>query len=167
MKKLFYLIIFLPLMCLWPTSLLRAQSPGIVKDAISVNGLRVGEKYTNAYFVSVLGTPTKVDTPSKTDEYENAYTYYYGKDRFYLIGNEFYGFDLWTSAFAVNGLIRVGDNISKIDQLGGVKKSTQTTRVKVINWRPSNSGLYEWASIYFYYNEDSIITSIGAFINDL
>lgn len=62
------------------------------------------------------------------DEYENAYTYYFGKDVFFLINGEFYGFDLCTNVYAINGLIRIGDDISKINQLGGIQEVGKENR---------------------------------------
>lgn len=140
-------------------------SQSVVKNAIVVNGLQVGEKYTREQFVQALGTPTKIEPPQETDAYENAYTFYYGKDRFYWIDGQFHGFDLRTPAFFVNGLLRVGESTRKIDSLGGVKEYGKTPGV--LYWRPTKNGLYQWLSLDCYYNADNVMTSILCFIQDL
>lgn len=139
----------------------------IVKDAISVNGLKVGERYTQEQFVQALGTPTKIEPPSDDDEYPDAWTYWYGKDLFYLFEGEFYGFELWSPAFVVNGLLRVGDPVSKVDQLGGVKRNKKMNSYQIVKWRPRYGDLYDWLSLDLDYEADGIISYITAFIHDL
>lgn len=142
-----------------------AQSPKY--DAITVNNLQVGEHYTQEQFLQALGTPTKIVPPQEFDEYVNAYTYYFGEDRFFWIDGEFYGFDLHTSKFAVNGLIKIGDHISKIDLLEGIKKVRASDDIRLIDWCPDKGGLYDWLSVRFFYNENNTIVYIDAFINSL
>ena len=150
------------------TSFGQLHRPDIVRDAITVNDLHVGTKYKQSEFVERLGSkPTRVKQPSAEDEYQNAYTLYYGDDRFYYIDGEFYGFDLFTSAYSVNNLIRVGDFVRKIDALGGVVKYEEDEDVRVVYWRPSTEPSYEWAVVWFYYDEEGVITGIMCFINDL
>lgn len=144
-----------------------ALAQAIVKDAIVINGLQVGEKYTREQLVQALGVPTKIQEPAEFDEYPNAYTYFYGKDYFHWIDGEFYGFALYSTAFQVNGLIRVGLPITKIDLLGGFKAYEKTARVQVISWTPSKEGLYQWLSLDCYYNTNNVITSIRCFIQDM
>lgn len=135
----------------------------IVKNAISVNGLRVGSRYTQEQVVAALGQPSRIGLPQETDAYEDAYVFYYGRDKFYLIGGEFYGFDLWTDAFAVNGAIRVGDDVAEVEKLGGERG---IRRDGTVNWRPSSEGLYVCTSVDFSV-ENGVVASIGAFIDDL
>ncbi|WP_295914932.1 hypothetical protein [uncultured Alistipes sp.] len=143
-----------------------AENPAIVKDAVTVNNLQVGEHYTREQFIQTLGIPTKVMLPTEESEYRNAYTFYFGEDRFYWIDGEFYGFELKTPVFAVNGLIRVGDDIAEVNKLGGIRKNETIDMNQLCNWRPSDKGLYEWLSVDFYYN-NKVITYISAFIQDL
>lgn len=142
-----------------------AQSP--VKDAITVEGLIVGNHYSEQQIIEALGQPTKADLPSEDDVYLNAYTYHYGKDRVYRIDGELYGFDLRTSKFLINGLIKVGDNISKVDLLGGIKKVKDLGDTRLVEWRPAEGDLYDWLSVCFYYDENDVIVFAVAFINDL
>lgn len=136
-------------------------------DGVSINGLQVGNTYPQADILLSLGQSTAIKEPTPSDAVENYYIYYYGKDRFEFIDGEFYGFTLTTPSFAVNGLIRVGDPISDIDHLEGIKQYEKTERVQLVNWRPQEGGLYDWLSVDFYYDDRGIITSISAFINDL
>lgn len=144
-----------------------ALAQTIVKDAIVVNGLQVGERYTQEQIVKALGTPSKIVSPSETDEYPNVYTFYYNQDRFYLIDGKLYGFELRTSAFVVNGSIRIGDAVSKVNQLGGCIEKRSTALYPLINWRPTKEGLYEWTSVSFYYNKHNVIDLIDAFVDNL
>lgn len=136
-------------------------------DAITINNLKVGECYTQEDILQAFGQPTAIKEPTPSDAAEEYYIFYFGKDRLEFIEGEFYGFRLTTPSFAVNGLIRVGDPISNIDHLEGIKQYEKTELVQLVNWRPKEGGLYDWLSVDFYYDERGIITSISAFINDL
>lgn len=142
----------------------------VVRDAISVNGLQVGEKYTLQEVVRALeGQPTKADGPIN-DVYEEEYVIYYGQNRFYLNNGSFYGFDLYNADFALNGVVCVGDSIDQIRLLGGIITTLGSDRmdeIRSVYWRPSQEGIYRWASVHFYYNRDNRITYIGAYIDDL
>jgi len=97
-----------------------AGNTRIITDAIAVNGLQTGEKYTLDEILDALGMePTELRTPTPYDEYNEAYEIRYGKDRFSYIDGEFYGFTIWTRKYAVNNYIRIGDPISKIKVMGG------------------------------------------------
>lgn len=163
--KQFKLILILLVVCEGLNVNLCAQT--IIKDAITINNLKVGERYSQEQFVQAFGNPTKIRVPDKFDEYANLFYYQYGKDLLYWIDGEFYGFELCTPTFTVNGLVRVGDAIAVVDQLEGVKRYEKTDRVRLVNWRPEKGGLYDWLSVDFYYDEKGIITKILAFINDL
>lgn len=141
----------------------------IVKDAISLENMHVGTHYTQEQLLQAFGTPSKTKAPDKFDEHLNSYVFYYGQDMVYWIDGEFYGFDIWTPTFTVNGLLRVGDSISKIDLLNGIKRYKTTSLSKIVRWRPEEDGggLYDWLTLDFYYDDNGIIQSITAFINDL
>lgn len=139
----------------------------IIKEAISVNGLQVGNSYPQEDILQAFGRPTAIKEPTHSDAAEEYYIFYFGKDRLEFIEGEFYGFRLTTPSFAVNGLIRVGDPISDIDHLAGIKRFEKTERRQLVNWRPKEGGLYDWLSVDFYFDEKGFITDISAFINDL
>lgn len=160
------IILFLSLMSFGAVESI-AANPNITTDAISVNGLIVGQGYTQEQIEQALGKPTTIVPPSEFDEYQNLYIYNYGADRFYCIDGKFYGFELKTSQYAVNGLMRVGSAISQLDQLGGIKKFEKTSQNIIYNWRPSDKGLYEWLSVDFYCDRQKTVTFISAFIQDL
>lgn len=144
-----------------------AQDQPLIRDAITVNGLEVGKPYTRARLEEALGSPTRIVPPNESDAYPNSYTIYYGKDRFYWIDGVLYGFDLETSAFPVNGAIRVGDDVARTLALGGIRKQVKTDLNTLYEWQPSDRGIYEWLYASFYYDAQHRITSINAFIYDL
>ena len=160
-----YRRLFLPVLLAF--ALFASAQNTIVTDAITVNGLRVGERYTQEQFVEAFGMPTKIESPSQFDEYSDAYIFYYGEDRFYRIDGIFYGFEIQTSEFLVNGTIRVGNFLPALNALGGIKKLVRTEINSLYNWRPTDKGIYEWLSVDFYFNAQSRISYISAFINDL
>lgn len=159
MKRLFLLIaIFL-------SSTDYAQE--IVTDAITVNGLRIGTRYTMRQMTDALGaTPTEISEPAEEDAYPDAYELRYGKDRFGWVGGEFHDFTIRTSGYVVNGGIRIGDPITRIKELGGIAEYG-TTQTKWVRWKPSTKGLYAMTSMTFYYNDYGKIYMISADIMDL
>lgn len=164
MKRLI-LNMLLSVACVGTSINLSAQI--VVKEAIAVNGLQVGNSYPQEDILQAFGRPTAIKEPTPSDAAEEYYIFYFGKDRFEFIEGEFYGFRLTTPSFAVNGLVRVGDSISVIDRLEGVKRLEKTERGQLVNWRPKEGGLYDWLSVDFYFDEKGFITDISSFINEL
>ncbi len=166
MQKLLFITFALLILCGC------SSRPQIVKDAISVNGLQIGEKYTPQQLIAALGTPDKIISPQDETEFPNARTYKYtGEtgvfDTFSTDNGVFYSCILKNSKFVINNHIRVGDRISKIDDLEGVKQLGQTDGLQYIDWRPSKEGLYNCTSVTFYYNSRQIITRIDVMIFDM
>ena len=89
---------------------------------MEVNGLILGNKYTDAQMKAALGEPTRAY--SWNDEFGGGREYQYGPenefDMFrYQTEWGFNSFSLSTSAFALfNGQLKVGDNLSKVSLLG-------------------------------------------------
>jgi len=151
-----------------------SAAQNIVTDAISINGLEVGTKYTRSkMYMSLKGYPNKMKIPNEYDEYPNVYIFYYGQDYFHWIDGEFYGFRLVTSRFSLNNHIRVGDNAEKINDLGGIQElidnpwSDGRLYPKVIYWRPSYEGLFGITYVTFHIDENDKITLISSFILDI
>lgn len=89
---------------------------------MEVNGLVIGNKYTDAQMKAALGEPTRAY--SWNDEFGGGREYQYGPenefDMFrYQAEWGFNSFSLSTSAFALfKGQLKVGDNLSKVSLLG-------------------------------------------------
>lgn len=159
MKKLF-LLIAICLFCACP-----AQD--VATGAITVNGLRIGGRYTMRQMTDALGAaPAEISEPAEEDAYPDAYELRYGKDRFGWVGGEFHDFTIRTSGYVVNGGIRIGDPITRIKELGGIAEYG-TTQTKWVRWRPSAKGIYAMTSMTFYYNDYGKIYMISADIMDL
>lgn len=95
----------------------------------SIGGIYLEKTYTKSQIVSILGSPTYFDdTPD--DFGDVGLTYKYSHDEFYFIKSKTNN-DKWlitdfdiknNSKFKINGIVSIGDNVSKIDLLPNAKK---------------------------------------------
>jgi len=152
----------------------QAQAQNIVTDDIVLNGLVIGEKYSRVKILSALkGHPTNIKTPKEMDEYPEDYIFYYGKNAFYWQTGIFWGFDVYTPTFCLNNCIRVGDDISKIDLLKGVKThvsaptSDNGNHPGIIYWKPADLSMFEGIYVTFYYNANNKIIEFDCFILEI
>lgn len=155
MKKLFLLIAI----CLFCACLAQEIATG----AITVNGLRIGGRYTMRQMTDALGATAQLKTPDKSDELENAYELRYGKDSFSYIDGEFCGFTLWSSNYAVNGSIRIGDSAAKLDCPAGAKTSGKSSDGTLwIEWTPSGPDANADTTVTFYFDLSGKLSCIRA-----
>ena len=112
--------------------------------------------------------PTKVVT---SDEFPNFYCYYYDKDNFSWNDGYFGACNIYSNRYAFQGVIKVGDNISVIDKLGGIKEITKDDNGKnvgYIKWYPTANDKFDYIDIRFDYDTTTgTITSIHVFYNFL
>lgn len=158
--KLFLITLFLLML-----GAISLQAQPVVKDAISVNGLKIGTKYTQNVIFQALGTPTEIIVPQEYDETPANFLYLYGRDRFEFTNGEFCNFHIVTGAFAVNGVLRVGALTSAINQLGGIKEPDSVNML--VRWRPSTYGIYGCTYLEVEYNKVGKVISLEGIIYDL
>ena len=117
MKKLIFTIV-----CFTVGVMCFAQTNTVPQ--MDINGLIIGEHYTDAQMRAALGEPTRYR--SQVSELGESRTYQYGPiDNYDLFRHsEMSGFNIFgvsTPKFTLfNGKLKVGDNISKVTQLGVV-----------------------------------------------
>lgn len=83
-------------------------------DGIYVNGLKMGEVYTEEQMVAAFGKPNKYVTG---DEYDGYIYYNNGQSTdidLYPPTKGLVAFGIYTPGFRINGLFEVGDSIDKI-----------------------------------------------------
>ena len=136
---------------------------------VQINGLQICADCTKTDMLNAFGkNPTKV---VESDEFPNFYYYYYGKDCFWWNDGYFDACHIYSNRYAFQGLIRVGDNISAIDKLGGIKeimKHDYGENAGYIEWYPTEKDKFDYIDIRFDYNTTTrIITSIHVFYNFL
>ncbi|MEG0795211.1 MAG: hypothetical protein RR397_01695 [Odoribacter sp.] len=139
------------------------------QEAIKVNQLEMGKVYSKRQIYKALGRPTKVEAVTNEVYEGTVKTYFYGENSFSFVDGEFHGFKFKNPAFAVNGLLKVGDRLGVVNKLGGIKVQGESTPTKgYIYWKPSEIGVY--AMIYFaiiYDLNDQVVTDIVCCIHDL
>ncbi len=117
MKKL--ILTLLAAFCALNISSIQAQE---MKIELDVNGLKIDNQYSNEQFKAALGEPTRIYTWG--DKFESGFEYHYMEgdsiNRFKCQqGIGFCEFSITSSKFVLfGGRLRVGDNITKIAQLG-------------------------------------------------
>ena len=145
-------------------------------STFTINGLEMaGPEYTEQDIIRAFGQPDTV----MFDEFGYTYTYFFESD----ISSVQYGNAaeitlyskpkgpimtayVFDGKYIVNGFIRVGDHISKVNEMDGDFSNTQyhKNRAGAIFWRPTGTG---WENVEFFncpeftYDEDGVITSIG------
>jgi len=154
--------ILIPVLCIFTQAAYsQNNSTDIIKDAIVVNNIQIGEKYRMADLLAAFGeNPTEILKSTEENSFANAYEIRYGKDRFSYIEGEFYAFTIWTGNYAVNNYIRVGDHVSRIKDLGGIARCESGEYGNTVDWRPSTEGIYGCTYISFTYDDKGIITVI-------
>jgi hypothetical protein len=104
--------------------------------SIKVNNLEIGQVYTDTQIRSSLGTPTSIRLPSPNDdEAQNITVYMYNENAFLFMDGEFISFGLRDTTFSVNGFLKVGDSMTKLNQMAGVLTTTETPHIN--EWSPS------------------------------
>ncbi len=135
------------------------------ENSIDINGLQVGGKYTREQiFASLGGEPNQI---VQGIEYPMFFEYRYGEDRFYQMGDEFYGGTITTTRFFVSEGIKIGDSIDNVNNLNGVCHSGDYDESKyagVVKWRPSNDPKWEWLIVEFYYDSQGLIAKINIMV---
>lgn len=129
---------------------------------ITVNGMHIWDRYSKAQVCSILGLPSLYKDSIYSEPIEA-----YIQECFFQDGSSFgfveyrlTDFRLKTNQFKINGIIGVGDNICKLNQLTGggtikmgkLKNNTQYYFYPVL----PNAG----DGIFFYYDSAGIITEI-------
>ena len=90
---------------------------GINTNAQTINNLEVGKEYTLEQIKSALGEPTEVMSWEDESDIGYGYELSYSTDVFNFGNSGFSSFQLETNKFSVNGLFRVGDNISVLSTI--------------------------------------------------
>lgn len=157
MKTKLFIIIFTFLYCA-----IFGQSNNATK--ITINGLEILRTYTNSQIFSALGNPDIILPPELGDVDPNDYEYRYiannGLTNDFSFSSEvFIGFVLRSSSFSLNNFIKVGDNLSKLSQMGGGITSGDGN---IKYWKPNtNDDRFADISVVFHYNNTNIITQIA------
>ena len=151
---------------------------------ISVNGLDFNEQYTPLEVLSALGEPNTDTTIMMFDEflskdvqrYPRAYadiefpdtTYSYTYETNDVV--DYIDFDnnerlvyinIETTRFSINNFLKVGDNISKVEKMGGTLKRYDDD---YIYWKPTTDNtIYSELGLDIFHNEDNIITKLHIF----
>ena len=120
---------------------------------VQINGLQFCADCTKEDMLNAFGkNPTKV---VESEEFPNFYYYYYDEDFFAWNGGYFGACHIYSNRYAFQGLIRVGDNISAIDKLGGIKeimKHNYGENAGYIKWYPTVNDKFDYIDIIFDYN---------------
>lgn len=108
----------------------------MITNAQTINNLEIGEKYTIAQIEDSLGIAS--EKYANEDEFGTTYELIFQNDIFHFDSNiGFSNFSLTSNKFSVNGLFRVGDNIS------------------VLSTIPNSRLVLEEAGLYYLYLENN------------
>jgi hypothetical protein len=92
---------------------------GMTPSIVSVNGLNVWGEYTQVQVISLLGTPTTYSDKVVVDEDSfstRVQTYFYAEQTVFIFYDQrLVQFDIQTDPFSLDGFVKVGDPITKID----------------------------------------------------
>ena len=100
--------------------------------SIKVNGLELGQTYTDSQIRDSLGIPTSVIPPSEDDVVPGVTVYLYNNNVFIFQNGTLTDFAIKSNQFKINNYLTMGMNFSAITQMGGILT-------------PSNTfGLYYW-----------------------
>lgn len=154
MKRLFLIATFV---CIHAAAVAQEQT-------MRVNNLVVCRMYdTQEQIFEAIGEqPDSIVPPQPSNECPNTYLFYFGDDYVEWAEGELYSIRLYTPRFAFNDKIRVGDNISKLAELGGTLENVKNG---LTMWYPDTH--IEGLQTCFYYDETGKITIILAMINEL
>ena len=142
-------------------------------QGVIVNGLVVGEKYTEAQLQSVFGVPDSVGITEdgiKVLSYGNNRIYWYGEDSQSETERKlFWGVDIKDSTFVISEGVTVGLNKIYLPSKGTVVSSEKYTDGSgyVIQWRPKSlpESMSDAYSIMVYTNASNVIQSIVVHIS--
>lgn len=126
MRKIIYSLIF----SLFAFSNLYSQH-----SSIKVNGLELGQIYTDSQIRDSLGIPTSVRYPSEEDEVLDLTTYFYNNNEFFFQNGMLTDFVISSNQFKLNNFLTVGMDFSSATQLGGI--ITSSTIPGVYYWYPN------------------------------
>lgn len=129
--------------------------------ALKVNNLEIGKVYTDAQIQNSLGTPTSIKLPSPDDEVRNVTVYIYNNDAFLFMEGEFISFGLRDTTFAVNGFLKSGDCVSKVNQMGGIITTSESP--DIILWAPNDQykDNYGYLAVHFNTTTQKITYLVG------
>jgi len=129
--------------------------------SIKVNNLEIGQVYTDTQIRSSLGVPTSIILPSSDDDVQNITVYNYNNDAFSFMEGEFISFGLRDTTFSVNGFLKVGDSMTKLNQMAGVLTTTETPYIN--EWSPSAQYRSDkgYLNIYFIISTQKIRYLVG------
>lgn len=149
MKKVIYSLLFF----LFAYSNLYSQY-----TSIKVNGLELGQAYTDSQIRDSLGTPTSVRPPSAGDDVYDVTTYFYNNNVFFFQNGVLADFVIISSQFKLNNFLTVGMDFSNTAQMGGILSRIASG---VYYWYPNEiyRSNYEYAMINVN-SSDNTISSI-------
>ena len=134
-------------------------------EIISINGLELGGKYTREQIFAALGG--EPDRIVQSEDDPGFFEYYYDKDVFFQMDDEFYGGSIVTSRFYTSKDIRIGDSVEKINNLKGICAAggfDESIHAGSIRWKPTNQTTWDWQSVNFYYNTEGLIVEMKIYV---
>lgn len=134
-------------------------------EILSINGLEVGGKYTREQIFAALGGQPNRIIQSEDDP--RFFEYYYDKDVFFQMDDEFYGGSIVSSRFYITKGIRVGESIEAINQLKGICTAGEYAKSRYaggVRWKPIKNDTWDWQVVNFYYNSQGEIAGIKIYV---
>ncbi|MBO4961062.1 MAG: hypothetical protein J6C80_02335 [Flavobacteriales bacterium] len=94
----------------------------VYSQSYNIGGITINTSYTHNSIIETLGVPSSCDS-LMTDSYGDVKTYHYGDDSFTfaLEDGTMVGCLITSTAFKLNGIAGVGDNISALSSTTAVK----------------------------------------------
>lgn len=105
--------------------------------SIKVNGLELGQAYTDSQIRDSLGIPTSVIPPSEDDDIPGITSYVYNDNIFEFQYGVLDFIAITTTQFKLNNYLTVGMNFSAITQMGGILTPSNT--IDVYYWYPNET----------------------------
>lgn len=141
-------------------------------QGIIVNGLIVGEKYSQEQLYTTFGTPDSVETTEdgiSVLNYGNSRIYWYGEQSSDSERNIFWGADIKDNRFIISDGITVGINKIYLSTKGTTisYKLLEGSKGSLIYWRPKSvpKSMYDAYTVIVHSNSINIIQYISVHIN--
>ncbi len=145
-----------------------------------VNGLKIYHLYTYEEIVDALGEPDEIDTLYVTDPqiifvYNTDVYSEYGhmlRDSFGFYTTEdgkyhFVDIGIYSKAFLINGFMKVGDTLDKLQEMGGAFKYYHEDDGSIcVVWQAGGTPgeEYEWMCLpHFYLDQDGKLSYVSMF----
>ncbi|MDP3453723.1 MAG: hypothetical protein Q8R90_12310 [Bacteroidales bacterium] len=127
--------------------------------SIKVNGLELGQAYTDSQIRDSLGNPTSVLTGSD-DDIPGVTTYLYNNNWFTFQNGVLILFVIKTSQFKLNNILTVGMNFNVTSQIGGILTPFDS---RTYCWYPHENYRTQVGCVTIQYNtlDNSIISIVG------